>query len=299
MTAPWWNENFQIRRELTVPAAVFTTDRHLILQLANGFVNSFKTRTDLQDIEIVYWDGEESHVLASLAEIEEDDEEQEFLNIKFARFTGQTTASTNYYIYMTNQSLHGINYYRPLLPTEQGLMIKPGYPDVYFDTEEDATPSLPIPEYPGQYGSNIFYSQEAEPGNSARFTVTRPTEDWVDGFSTKQNAAAAFIYSGGGAALRYEAGPDRGILKIITNSISTVELDTYNNRYEYKFYYFDDDISSDYGFTHNFFVTGDKSPASGGSAIRLDRMLYTHYDQVSIGSEELFPGDSRTFVIGV
>lgn len=299
MTAPWWNENFQIRRQLTVPAASFSTDSHLLVQLSNGFVNSYKTRTDLQDIEVIYWDGENSYVLASLAEIESDDDDEEFLNIKCARHTDQTTASTNYYLYMTNQSLRGINYYRPVLPIEQGYLIKPGYPGAYFDTVNDATPSTPIPAHPGPYSAEEFYSQEAIPGESSRFTVTRPTEDWKNGLSDRQNASASFIYSGGGAALRYQAGPDRGIVKIVTNSSSTTLLDTYSNKYEYKFYYFTDDISSDYGFTHTFFVTGDKSPNSSGYSIKIDRMLYTHYDQVDIGAEELFGGDTKTYVIGV
>lgn len=298
MTAPWWNSSFKIRREITAPTATFSSDTHLILQLANGFVNSFKTRTDLQDIEIIYWDGVTNNVLPSLAEIESNDEE-EFLNVKFARSTGQTASSTNYYIYMTDQSLNGINYLRPTLPVAQGYYIKPGVPEAYYDSIVDTTSTTPIPAYPGQYESTIYYSQEAVPGDSSRFTVTRPTEDWVNGLSSKQNAGAAFIYSGGGAALRYESGPDRGIVSIITNGI-TVNLDTYNPTYQFKIYYFEDDISSDYGFTHNFFVTGDKSPSSGGSSIKLDRMLYTHYDQATFASEDLFDGgESKRYVIGV
>lgn len=298
MVTPWWNSRFKIRREITVPAATFTDDKHLLVRLANGFVDSFKTRTDLQDIEVIYWDGVTNNVLPSLAEIESDGEE-EFLNIKFARYTGQTTASTNYYLYMTNQGLNGINYLRPILPVAQGYYIKPGVPEAYYDSPSDTTSTTPVPVFSGLYSSSLYYSQESEAGDSARFTVTRPTEDWVDGLSKKQNAGAAFIYSGGGSVLRYEAGPDRGILKIVTNG-ETSTLDTYASSYQYKLLYFDDDISSEYGFTHNFFVTGDKSPSSSDASIRLDRMLYTHYELTDLGSEELFDGgNSRRYVIGV
>jgi hypothetical protein len=298
MVAPWWNSSFKIRRELTVPASTFTTDAHLLVQLGDGFVDSFKARTDLQDIEVVYWDGATQNVVASLAEIQSN-EEEDFLNVQFARHTNQTTASTNYYLYMTNQSLRGINYLRPILPVAQGFYIKPGIPNAYYTSQLDTISDTPIPTYPGPYGSSIYYAQEAIPGDSSRFTVTRPTEDWVDGVSSKQNAAAAFIYSGGGCALRYESGPDRGTLKIVTNGITTF-LDTYSNSYQYQLYYFEDDISSEYGFTHSFFVTGDKSPSSSGTSIKLDRMLYTHYDLAELGSEELFDGgDIRRYVIGV
>lgn len=298
MTVPWWNSSFKIRRELTAPASTFTSDSHLLVQLGNGFADSFKTRTDLQDIEIIYWDGAIHHVLASLAEIHSN-EDEDFLNVQFARYTDQISASTNYYIYMTNQSLRNITYLRPILPVAQGYYIKPGFPDAYFDSLADATPATPIPSFLGSYGSSIYYAQEALPGDSSRFTVTRPTEDWVDGLSSKQNAAAAFIYSGGGCAIRYRAGPDRGIVNIVTNGV-TVALDTYSTNYEYKLYYFDDDISSEYGFTHSFFVTGDKSPSSSGYTIELDRMLYTHYDLVDLEAEELYDGGTtKRYVIGV
>jgi hypothetical protein len=298
--AIWWNSNFKLRKQITISITSFSEDQHAVLQLPQTFLDSLKIRNDYEDIEIVYQDpvSEAVTVLAHKKQVVINEDDETILNIFFKKKAG-VIGGSNYYMYFGNQNLYGIDYYRPLLPTEQAIYSKPGFPSSYYESLDDLTSTTPIPNYPGNYESTIFYSQEAVISDSPRFTVTRPTEDWDLGYSIRQGARASFLYSGGGAALRYESGPDRGILKITTSSDS-VFLDTYNPVNKYKIYYFADNIISDYGFTHTLEVTGDKSPSSSGYLIRIDRMLYTQYDYAVAGSEEIYSGGSISrYVIGV
>lgn len=311
---PWWHSKYNIRYQLNIPARAFPDDNKIIVRLDDGithddvpFKDSYKVRSDFEDLEVLYLDENNTwHILPRLIETLTADDDLTYTNVKFNRYSNITSASDRYYIYTGNPQLKGVTHLRPQYYYD-GYFQRPGFPDIQYDSGLSIISPLDSSSPPETEKYKGFWNhgnrQLAIPGTSPRFTVSNPTEDWnSSGLSQKQGARASFIYSGEPSMLIYEVGPDRGIatIQVSGSSFTSFKLDTYYYKYELRSLEFNPRITSKYGASIEFIVSGDKNPSSNGFSIKLDSMLYSQFDLAEIMVEELNSSINRAtrYVVG-
>jgi hypothetical protein len=170
--------------------------------------------------------------------------------IQFNAVAPITVTNTDYYVYMANASMYNAPTVAEYVPA-----------DYVIDTSDTS-------------GVGLSY--------------TRPTEDWINGVSTTDNARASFMFFGINARLVVEKGPNRGILELIIDNQNPVEIDCYAATVSQQPVYSTSGLAL---ARHNIRmrVTGSKNQASIGSSVKIVKFEYSKYVLGIDLGEELNP----------
>lgn len=272
MTDSWWNASYSIRRNLNIVNTTSTgpipegNPIYIVLDFLK--LNSLnKIRSDFDDLEVLFWDEEIATPAWTLLPRETiyDYNTGELTVVFNTVYEIQTEDTSNYFLYYTNPSLEG-----------------------RIALEDDSF----RPEY-----ESAIYAQVATPQNGG-IMFSRPTEDWLDGVSLKNNARAAFAFYGSNISILFEKGSDRGIVEVSVDGEVIDSLDTYSNITLQEYIYtLELDVAKHYV---RFRVTGDKNPSSSDSIIKIVRIDYSKFFDATLDTEEIFSSNSSfTLVIGV
>lgn len=256
MTDTWWNENYSIRRKLTVEdpdglSIVAGSPIYVVLPYA-VFVSLSKIRSDFEDFEILYWDdalATPSWSLLSRSVVI--DENADTVTIIFNTLYDIEGSDEHYYMYINNYTLVGA-------------------------------------EVRGEYVSSE-YSTRITPSDGQSLTFSRPEEDWSNGLSLRDGARAAFSFMGKSVRLAMQKGPNRGIVEFRLDEQDPVIIDTYAVETS------DDEIvyttsSLDVGDHYiRIKALGTRSISSSDTAISVGYFEYSRYIEADINNEEVNP----------
>lgn len=253
----WWNNKYLLRRKVIIQAdsgdLVPIQDITLSLDIQQ-FIDMNKTLIDYQDVEVLFQPDENLATPPATPTYIVLSRDVEIDSITFPLVESiekNETSSGEYWIYYGNTDLENA-------PTRPAFIANP----------------WPV----------------AVPYSDNRIAYTRPSEHWINGRSSTQNAKATFNFTGSNVRLISQYGPNQGKLNIVIddNIIQTVDLfsPTTITSTAYTAQGLSDDLHK-----VQVFVTNEKSPQSAGVEINIVRFEYAESYIVSDGGEEYFAID--------
>lgn len=295
----WWNSNYKIRRKLHITPTGTQSDYYGTFKLppVNPLNRDFKIRvTDSEDLEVIA-KGSESNFVVLPREIEIKETANNIsIDVNFKLPEELSKGNYEYYLYYTNPRLLEAPEFRPSYLGN--FFEKPGDIGLF----ESDTSELPLED--PEVIAELTYDrldQEAFPGSSFNYTVTRPSQDWKNGISNIVGARAQFYFYGSSFRIYGIKSNIGGIadIKVYRDElVDQLEVDTYDaDMFEDILYEY---ISSDYDkLSVVITVTGNKNPASSGTLIQLTKAKYRGFALCELGKEEIYESDlALRFYIG-
>lgn len=254
----WWNDSFAIRRQIkalaTTGLPVEVSDSLYVIFDYATMINSHKIRSDLQDIQVMYFVSQTSTWLEVPFEATLVDTS---LVIEFnVLFEITTQVDDNYYVYMANPQLNN------------------------------------MPDFDNDFLLGNFSKDTWQNGLGLSFT--RPTDDWVKNpavnsyISQVVGAKAAFTFNGVDARLVLIDGPSRGILQLTVDDQDPIMIDTYKSSAALGIPFQTSGLTIGDHYIR-ITATGDKNPSSSDSKIEIVGFQYSNFIQAIDLGEEIDP----------
>jgi len=237
----WWHEDYLYRRTLLVeaPAGEGVPASHpLTAIVSHVLIDNGKVRSDFEDVEVVYMDGDgKAHLLYREVEevfAPEDSDLEDVLEVRFQlqnELEPADVLTDRYYLYYGNLELTN----RPDRPGF--VFIDGGTPEVTGEDGEldGGEPDTEFVEGDEVEGGDPWVSVELKDVWPIRIqhddnliTYTRPGEHWKGGVSTRPLARATIQIYCTKFRILSEVGPDRGIMEVQINDGEWDEVDLYS-----------------------------------------------------------------------
>lgn len=253
----WWNNKYILRRKIVIEAysgdLVIDQDIKIPLDLQQ-FINMNKTLLSYEDIEVLFQPDEN---LAT------------------------PPATPTYIVLSRDVEIDSITF--PLVDAIQKDEISSGEYWIYYGNAAlENKPTRP------SFVNNLW--PIVVPYSDNRIAYTRPSEHWIDGRSSTQNAKATFNFTGFDFRLISQFGPDQGILNIVIDDIFIQTIDLFAPINITQTAYTAQNLT-DGLHKVQVFVVHERSPQSSGYEINIARFEYAESYKITDGGEEYFAVD--------
>lgn len=254
MTDTWWNQNYPIRRNLkiTAPNGQAISAGHPVYCFfdKDQLITLNKVRENFEDLEVFHFSGNEATpTWTRIPRNVSYDQESDLITIVFNLIEDITTESTSYYLYMANDIL-------------VDFTLRPQYTSAVYVIK--VTPQDPL---------GIMFS--------------KPGEDWTDGESSVREAKATLGFLGINIRLTIEKGPDKGILELKLDEDESIFIDCYSSTKQEVVVFEKSNLSKQRHYLR-MTVTGNKSPNSTGTAIKVISAEYSRFIEAIDQGEKFY-----------